>query len=125
MKYVLDSCVAIKWVSPEPDSDKAIAARDGGHDLLAPDIFRFEIGNVLSKAVRRKKLTADDAAKALQLIDDDIPALADSHDLFARAMAISVEVWCSIWDVAGVNSSSSSFLAAADDSDKLSKSQNG
>jgi hypothetical protein len=28
MKYVLDSNVALKWVLPEPDADKAIQVRD-------------------------------------------------------------------------------------------------
>jgi hypothetical protein len=28
MKYVLDSCVAIRWVLSEPDSDKALQVRD-------------------------------------------------------------------------------------------------
>jgi hypothetical protein len=43
MKYVLDSCVALKWVLAEPDSDKAVQVRDdynrGIHELLAPDIL--------------------------------------------------------------------------------------
>jgi hypothetical protein len=43
MKYVLDSCVALKWVLAEPDSDKAIQVRDdcnlGIHELVAPDIL--------------------------------------------------------------------------------------
>ncbi len=28
MKYVLDSCVALKWVLAEPDSLKAVQVRD-------------------------------------------------------------------------------------------------
>ena len=28
MKYVLDSCVALKWVLPEADSARAISLRD-------------------------------------------------------------------------------------------------
>ena len=98
MKYVLDSCVAVKWVSPEADSHLAIAIRDGGHDLLAPDIFRYEIGNVLTKAVRRRKMTSEEAMKGLALIEDDLPSLADSHALFPRATEISLDAQCSIWD---------------------------
>jgi hypothetical protein len=40
MKYVLDSCVALKWVLPESDSDKAIQVRydanDGEHYGRSP-----------------------------------------------------------------------------------------
>jgi hypothetical protein len=43
MKYVLDLCVALKWVLAEPDPDKAIQVRDdfnrGIHELLAPGIL--------------------------------------------------------------------------------------
>jgi hypothetical protein len=43
MRYVLDSCVALKWVLPEVDSDKALRlradAQAGVHSLLAPDAF--------------------------------------------------------------------------------------
>jgi hypothetical protein len=28
MKYVLDSCVAVKWAIPEADSDRAVRVRD-------------------------------------------------------------------------------------------------
>ncbi len=53
MKYVLDSSVALKWVLPEPDSGRAIRLRDearnGVHELLAPDIFIPEIANGLAR----------------------------------------------------------------------------
>jgi hypothetical protein len=52
MKYVLDSSVALKWLLHEPDSDKAIQlredARNGVHELLAPDIFPTEVLNSLT-----------------------------------------------------------------------------
>ena len=47
MKYVLDSCVAFKWVVPEQDSDKALRLSDDLHtgtvELIAPDVFPVEI----------------------------------------------------------------------------------
>jgi hypothetical protein len=46
MKYVVDSNVALKWVLPEAESDKAIRLRDdaqaGLHDLIAPDVILIE-----------------------------------------------------------------------------------
>ena len=60
MKYVLDSSVAVKWVLPEKDSDKAIRLRDdyrqGPHQLTAPDRFTLEVMNILGKATARKIL---------------------------------------------------------------------
>ena len=55
MRYVLDSCVAIKWFLAEPDSSKAIRVLDKFnrqiHDLLAPDAFPVEVAHALSRAV--------------------------------------------------------------------------
>jgi predicted nucleic acid-binding protein len=57
MKYVLDSCIALKWVLPERDSGKAIQLRNeyrrGIHELLAPDVFVAEIAHSLTRAERR------------------------------------------------------------------------
>jgi hypothetical protein len=51
MKYVLDSCVGIKWLPTEVDSDKALRIRDGFqrqvHDLIAPDVFPVEVTHSL------------------------------------------------------------------------------
>jgi len=46
MKYVLDACVALKWVLKEPDSPTALALREDFkrqfHEFLAPDTFLAE-----------------------------------------------------------------------------------
>jgi hypothetical protein len=56
MKFVLESNVALKCVLRESDSAKAIGVRDaflkGAHDLLAPDVFRAEIGHSLTRLER-------------------------------------------------------------------------
>jgi predicted nucleic acid-binding protein len=58
MKYVLDSKVALKWVLPEPDADKAVQVRDdfrrGITELLSPDIFPVEVAHALARAERRE-----------------------------------------------------------------------
>jgi hypothetical protein len=57
MRYVVDSCVAVKWFLAEPDSTQAIQLLDDFnrqvHQLLAPDIFPVEIAHALSRAERR------------------------------------------------------------------------
>jgi predicted nucleic acid-binding protein len=61
MKYVLDSCVAFKWVGPEADTDKALRLRDdtraGLHELLAPDVFPVEVAHALTRAERQGRIT--------------------------------------------------------------------
>ncbi len=57
MKYVLDSCVAVKWFLAEPDSAKAVQLLDDyirlEHELVAPDVFPVEIAHALSRSERR------------------------------------------------------------------------
>ena len=56
-RFVLDSAVALKWVLPEIDSDKADRLRDdfrnAVHELLSPDVFPVEVAHSLTRAERR------------------------------------------------------------------------
>jgi predicted nucleic acid-binding protein len=65
MKLVLDSSVAVKWVIPEVDSDKAVRLRDEFvqrvHDLIAPEFFPIEVAHALTKAERQGRITAPQA----------------------------------------------------------------
>ncbi len=64
MKYVLDSSVALKWVLPEVDSDKAIRLRDGYynrlHELLSPEVFSVESLHALTRAERQDRIQPGD-----------------------------------------------------------------
>ncbi len=57
MIYVLDACVAMKWVLPEHDTLRAVRLRNefrkGVHELIAPDVFVPEVAHGLTKAERR------------------------------------------------------------------------
>ena len=63
MRYVLDSSVALKWVLPEPLSDKARQLRtdfeNAALELLAPDILPVECGHALTRAERRGLILID------------------------------------------------------------------
>ena len=56
MKYAIDASVALKWVLPEIDSDKALRLRSAFtsavHELISPDIFSIEVANSLARAER-------------------------------------------------------------------------
>ena len=58
-RLVIDASVAVKWVVPAPDSDRAEASLD--HPPAAPDLFFSECGNALQKKVRRGELSKDEA----------------------------------------------------------------
>ncbi len=69
MRYVLDSNVALKWVLPEADDDKAIRIRDefgrGIHELLAPDVFPVEVAHALARAERRGHIKQGEGAQKM------------------------------------------------------------
>ena len=57
MRFVLDASIALKWVLPEQDSDKAISLQTDFekkiHELIAPDTFAIEVAHSLTRTERR------------------------------------------------------------------------
>src|SRR5437660_1206779 len=102
MKYVLDSSVALKWVLPEPLSDKARNLRDDYrnqiHELLAPDILPAEAAHALARAERRKIIPVGDAAKYLADILMSAPHLHSYRLHLARALAIASSMRIGVYD---------------------------
>ena len=102
MKYVLDSSVALKWLLPEPDSDKAIRLREdfqkAVHELLAPDIFPLEVLNSLTKAERTKRIGVGIAYSLWQSILTDLPALYPHSPLLQRAYQIASPARAAVYD---------------------------
>ncbi len=102
MKYVLDSCVALKWVLPETDSAKALRLRAnflaGIHDLITPDIFSVEVGHALTKAERRKTLSVGLASIYAAEIFTTIPHLHSYLPLLRKAISISSAARIAVYD---------------------------
>jgi predicted nucleic acid-binding protein len=94
MRRVLDASVALKWVLPEADSDKALRLRDdfrnSAVELLAPDIFPAEIGHALARAERRGIISPPLGSVLLADILSTPPRLFASYPgLITRAFAIA------------------------------------
>jgi predicted nucleic acid-binding protein len=102
MRYVLDSCVAVKWFLAEPDSAKAIQLRDEFnqqiHDLLAPDVFPVEIAHALSRAERRGLIQPIEASQHLSDLLAYLPTLHPSLTLLPRAYEISSQARIGVYD---------------------------
>ncbi|WP_459922916.1 type II toxin-antitoxin system VapC family toxin, partial [Desulfatiferula olefinivorans] len=60
MKIVADTNTFLAVTLHEPQRDDIIRLTLG-HELIAPDVLPFEMGNALSAMVKRRKLTPDDA----------------------------------------------------------------
>ena len=100
MKYVLDSCVALKWVLAEPDSDKAVQVLDDFchqiHELLAPDIFPVEVAHALVGG--SGILRPPEGALRLQNISQRLPDLHPYLSLLPRAFSIASAAKCGVYD---------------------------
>ncbi len=74
-KFVVDASVAAKWLLPpadEPFADRAhhLLVRYANQEIqiVVPDLFWAEIGNVLWKAARSGRCSAAEATTALQSV---------------------------------------------------------
>jgi predicted nucleic acid-binding protein len=102
MIYVLDSNVALKWVLPEADSDKANRLRAdvqaGVHQLIAPDVFPVEIAHALTRAERRGDIPVGDADVHLLNILSTAPQFHPSLAILRRALALSSVARIGVYD---------------------------
>ncbi len=102
MRYVLDSCVALKWVLPEADTPKAVRIRtefvQGSHELIAPDVFPVEVAHALARAERKGILRPPAGARRLQNILTCAPALHSYLPLLPRAFALVSHLRIDVYD---------------------------
>ncbi len=56
MKLVVDASVAAKWLLTEALSPKAVGLVQPDNELVVPDLFWAEVGNILWKKVRAGEL---------------------------------------------------------------------
>lgn len=97
-KYVVDANVAIKWILPEIYSDVALRLRNPNYQLLVPDFFFPEIGNILWKRVRKGEMTLQEATRDLTVIQG-LPLTVDySFSLMTDALEIATRVDQAVYD---------------------------
>lgn len=66
MKYVVDASVIIAVIANESQKDRLIEITRGA-DLLAPASIHWEIGNAFSAMIKRKRITLQQAQRALEI----------------------------------------------------------
>ena len=93
--FVLDASVAIKWVLPEPDSDKSLLLRDAYQQslrvLIAPDVFPVEVAHALTRAERRGLISSDEVTIKMADVFVSAPLLHPYLHLLERAIEFSEE----------------------------------
>lgn len=97
-QFVVDSNVAIKWVLTEIHSDAATRLLNNSYELLVPDFFFSEVGNVLWKRVRQGEITLETATTYLNAILSVDLRACDSQGLISQALEIAVRVQQAVYD---------------------------
>jgi len=72
MAYVIDPSVALAWLLPDEINSRADAVRvavENGADAWIPAHWWLELGNGLLMAERRGRITAEQVAQALSLVN--------------------------------------------------------
>ena len=118
----MDASVACKWILPsadEPYSKHALELFDRYAlkeiQILVPDLFWAEIGNVLWKAVRTHRITIEDARIGLQKVTGCNFPTVPSFSLLTRAFEIASTFGRSFYDclyVALAESSDAELITA-------------
>lgn len=93
-RICLDVNVAMKWVIPEADSDKALELREDFRksllELIAPDFFPVEAVHAVTRAERQGRITAAEGRAFIMSLIAGMPELhVTSPDLVPEAYAIS------------------------------------
>jgi len=67
MKVVADTNTFIAVALDEPEKDKIIQLTEE-HDLIAPDVLPFEIGNALTAMMKKKVLQKEEVESAWEIV---------------------------------------------------------
>lgn len=67
VKIIADTSIFIAVALNEPEKEIIISLTEG-HDLVAPEVLPFEIGNALTAMVKRRTLSANEAVLAWDVI---------------------------------------------------------
>jgi len=94
--YVVDASVAVRWLIPPANETLSAESLqllkgyvDGEIDLIVPDIFWAEVGNVLWKGVRQHRWTQTFAEVAASEMRGQNLFTVSSHSLLAEALQIA------------------------------------
>lgn len=98
MRVVVDASVAVKWYLEEDHAAPARRLLDGTYELIVPDLFFAEIGNVLWKRWRRGELDDDIIAETLAALDRVPCETRSARPLLSGAMALATSLRRTVYD---------------------------
>ena len=97
-RYVVDASVGIKWFLSEIHSEAAGRLPLLNASLHVPALFHLEIGNVLSKRIRRNELTPEEGEAILKELQR-VPLQKHSNErLMKPAFTLAIQTRRSLYD---------------------------
>lgn len=103
--FVADVSVAAKWVLRGPEERFVPQARElllqlvkGEIQVVVPDLFWIELGNVLWKAVRAGRCTRGVAESGMREVKEQGLITAPSHPLVEAALDIAIKFNRTVYD---------------------------
>lgn len=98
MTFVIDASVAVKFVTHEAGSDRALAYLDSTDELIAPDLVLVETANALLNKVKESELLEVHADRAF----DDLPLffsrLEPTIDHLSEAFRLAFRLRHAVYD---------------------------
>ena len=88
MKIIADTITFIAVALNEPEKGKIIGLTEG-HELIAPDVLPFEIGNALTAMMKKKALKKEEVATAWEIVQQ-IPVDLRHTDI-KSALSIAIK----------------------------------
>jgi predicted nucleic acid-binding protein len=98
MTLVVDASVAVKWVLPEPGSERAVAIRTADEDLIAPSLVCAEIGSAIWRASVRGDFSAAEAREYLKIATAHYQRIIPLEELADAAIALAIRLKHPIYD---------------------------
>ena len=92
MKIIADTNTFISVALNEPEKDKIIRLTEG-HDLIAPDVLPFEIGNALTAMMKKNVLKKKEVASAWEVVQQIAVDLRHTDIKAALSIAVRYNIY--------------------------------
>ena len=92
MKIIADTNTFIAVALNEPEKGKIIQLTEG-HDLIAPDVLPFEIGNALMAMMKKNALKKEEVQSAWEIVQQIPVDLRDTGIKSALRIAIKFNIY--------------------------------
>jgi len=98
LKLVVDASVAAKWLLAEALSPKALGLVQPEHELVVPELFWAEVGNILWKKARAGELEGAEAVRRLDELGSMGPRTVSNAALVRAALGVALATSRTVYD---------------------------